>query len=805
MVPSCQASGLHRKCWRLMRSWGFRPRPSWLLVLAPIVLLAPVWLTGRSLYWGTPSLQFHPWRVTAWRMLQDGVLPLWNPQVGLGAPLLANYQSGLLYPPNFLYYFFALIGGEGGMAWGMSVLVVLHWILAALGMQRLTAALKLERPAQLIAALSFSLSGYLVARAGFLSINAAAAWLPWLLWASYRLICSGPRASRSAVVAQSGRLAFFLGLLLMAGHAQTAWYSLFFLGLWSLFWLFHAKSHPAHSQVSAAGSDGISGPGIASRWRFALIGLAAAGLWGMGLAAAQLLPTAELLAQSQRSAGADYDFVMTYSFWPWRLIGLVAPNFFGSPVSGNYWGFGNFWEDAVYIGLLPLLLAVRASLAPNRTRQPGLAKFLTATAIIVFVLALGQNTPVFPFLYRYIPSFDLFQAPTRISFIAVFCLSLLAGFGADRWRRPRQPKTFRWLRRGWVVALAMLIAAAGLLLLDLGAQASFIPATALAGFLALIAATLALRAPHAEQVSVHWTWMITTFVAVDLLIAGWGLNPGIDTQFYTERLDYAAELRARLSAAGQRIYASETLVYSTTFDEVFRFDSFESKTGLDRSLMLPNFQLIDDLYSANNFDPLLSERYSRYIEFVESGSAAERIARLEFIGVGLVDGEQALPGALQRLRWTACALPENTMDSAWRMAWEAPDPEFAGMVVLENYESNAQWICGSERGIAATAKIELESSSPLETVVHVDAESSGWLILADNWYPGWRATVNGQRESVHPADGLFQAVRTPAGASEIVLSYQPLSFQAGGWMSGISWVALMLAWIVHRRRTHADD
>jgi hypothetical protein len=35
---------------------------------------------------------------------------------------------------------------------------------------------------------------------------------------------------------------------------------------------------------------------------------------GAGVAALQLLPTAELLSQSQRSGGVDYDFAMNFSY-----------------------------------------------------------------------------------------------------------------------------------------------------------------------------------------------------------------------------------------------------------------------------------------------------------------------------------------------------------------------------------------------------------------------------------------------------------------------------------------------------------
>ena len=121
-------------------------------------------------------LQFVPWHRYAIELLRGGHLPLWNPLLGAGAPLLANYQSALLYPPNLLLL---LTGPE----YGHGLLVFLHLIWAGLGMRALARRLGMQPAGQMISALAFSLSGYMVSRAGFISINHTAAWLPWLVMA----------------------------------------------------------------------------------------------------------------------------------------------------------------------------------------------------------------------------------------------------------------------------------------------------------------------------------------------------------------------------------------------------------------------------------------------------------------------------------------------------------------------------------------------------------------------------------------------------------------------------------------------
>ena len=44
---------------------------------------------------------FYPYRAAVNEALAAGRLPLWNPDLFMGAPLLANAQAGALYPLNW--------------------------------------------------------------------------------------------------------------------------------------------------------------------------------------------------------------------------------------------------------------------------------------------------------------------------------------------------------------------------------------------------------------------------------------------------------------------------------------------------------------------------------------------------------------------------------------------------------------------------------------------------------------------------------------------------------------------------------
>ena len=147
---------------------------------------------------------------------------------------------------------------------------------------------------------------------------------------------------------------------------------------------------------------------------------------------------------SSRSSGVDFDFAMNFSYGLVRSFNFISPNFFGNPGNGTYLTEGAFFEDAVYIGLLPLIAALAGVIGwilrrfrsdLDRPAFFATVPFWLVIAIIAFIFALGDNTPIFSFLFNHVPTFDLFQAPVRWHIWTVFALSVLAGIGTQAWGR----------------------------------------------------------------------------------------------------------------------------------------------------------------------------------------------------------------------------------------------------------------------------------------------------------------------------------------------------------------------------------
>ena len=143
-----------------------------------------------------------------------------------------------------------------------------------------------------------------------------------------------------------------------------------------------------------------------------------------------------------------------------------------------------------------------------RWKDRGVMALLWGIVVLSFVLALGQNTPVFPFLFKHVPTFDMFQAPARYLIWATFGLAVLGGLGADRWRCPEKRGLY-WLRLGTAGMFAVTLGA-GIAWQTMGdVRLTFIRATALAGGWALGTGLFTLLIPlvrktRQEATVEHW-------------------------------------------------------------------------------------------------------------------------------------------------------------------------------------------------------------------------------------------------------------------------------------------------------------
>jgi len=801
-------------------------------VIFPLLLLWRPLFAGEAFFWGTPLLQFVPWQRMAAEMWRAGHLPLWNPLAGCGAPLAANYQTAAFYPLNVLYL---LLPAEVALSWTTA----LHLALAGWGMYGWGRAVGLERFPAFIGALALEGSGFLVARAAlFPSIAFTFPWLAVWLW-------------RAEVLVQRGRmrdalwLGLALGLGLLAGHAQTATYGgVLLVGYMAFRTLQEAggrkreaggREQEAGSRKREAGSrrqEPRDWSLVIGHWSLVIFSL----VIGLGLAAVQLLPTAELMAQSQRFGGVDYDFAMTYSLWPWRLITFAAPDFFGSPGRGDYWGYATYWEDAGYVGVLPLLLAVGAVFGRRRRSkgaegrrgggageqgsggvrkrgrkeagkqegEKGLVRFWTIGGAIALVLALGKNTPVFPFLFRHVPGFNLFQAPARWLAVTTVALAALAALGAQRWSVGRPGRRRGVL--GVVVGVAVLIGGLAALRLVPGLPSTFGLATVRLGGTLVVAGALALLRRDTNW----WRAAVAAFVMLDLLLFGWSLVPTVDRSLYRDGTKVAAFLRSEPGSV--RVYwPADPTHLNREYDAEQRvkfgyltFNDFGPHSVGHwwemREALLPNVGMLDGVASANNFDPLLVGRHAAFLEAAVEAPGLLRVMGVTHVAnseLRIANGEPPivefyhLTGAPGRA-WVVPAARQVSPDEMLA-ALAAPTFDPTAEVLLEGTGNREQ---GAESTIQYPASgVEYQvalQDAPNRVTIRAALDGPGYLVLADTWYPGWRATVDGEPTEVLRANYAFRAVWLEAGEHVVEFVYRPRAVVAGMVLS----VGSMVCWLV---------
>jgi len=751
----------------------FINHPAFPIVVAPIILFSPLLFTGKSLFWGTPSTQFVPWWEFALNTILGGDFPLWNPWVGMGAPLIANYQSALFYPPYWAYLVFYVIGGIKFMTWGMTVVVTLHLIWAGLGTVKLLDDLGIGKLGQTIGGLAFALSGYLVSRAGFLSINATTAWIPWILY-----FTKGLSTKKKKYIWMTGLM---FGLQFLAGHAQTAWYTVLLGGFWITYW-------------------SLVGAGSGKRIQDTLYGwikYIGAGLLGLAISAIQIIPTLEYLLQSQRVGEFGYEEAMTYSFWPWRILTFFAPDLFGSPASGNYWGYGNYWEDAGYIGLIPIILVIGLLIRSIKNQKlespPGFQKinqknlvlFLGFIITLSVLLALGKNTAIFPFLYRNIPTFDLFQAPSRFLIWAEISLAVLAGIAFDQIKRP-EGRALYWTRLAGAGCFAIAASSAGAWIFPGDINSTFITAALHTGITGLVFTVALLLMPedNLRTKKIIWNYIIIIIVSIDLIVAGWMINPGIKADFY--KISHAETRESRL-------FIPDRIEYDLKFKQLFTFESFypeEDWEGL-YDYHIPNINMLQRIEMVNNFDPIVPARYQIWMEEINKRDLINNPQIIDLMNIGGIVNEDS-QGSISviditdteenYLRLVGCALIAENDTEALAIILDGK-VNLSHKIVLETNPVARSFVpCDQNRG-----EVKILEQSPGYLKLSVDQKQDSWIFWSQTWYPGWKGRVDGKTVNIERANYLFQAIFTEKGKHVVEFFYKPSSFF---WGIGFSLVGL---------------
>ena len=362
------------------------------LAALTLVFFWQIALTNRVLVGVDVFGYFYPYRDFASEAMRAGRLPLWNPYLFMGAPLLANSQVAVLYP---LHWPLLWLSAPKQVAWS----IVVHVWLAGAGTYLFArTTTKLRPPAAMVSAIVFALGGFLGAQVEHVNQLNASSWLPWLLLCLEGAM--GPGRRRWLWMLAGGAVT---GIALLAGHTQAAYIVLFGSGVYALL-----RGWPEfRARQVWRGLRGVGALGLMS-------------LMGLAMAAGQLLPTLELSGLSVRSGGLPYNEAASFSLKPGLIFTAFLPPLLWEPP---------FSEYVAYAGLVGLALATLGAWAVVRRRRAGGA--CLGLALTGVFLAFGAYNPVYYLLYKVVPGFDLFRAPARWLLLYAFGAAILAGIGLE--------------------------------------------------------------------------------------------------------------------------------------------------------------------------------------------------------------------------------------------------------------------------------------------------------------------------------------------------------------------------------------
>ena len=465
---------------RALHPWTQSPdlRSVGVLVVVPAVLLVVPAVLGHPAITGDNLIQNFPLRVLTGVQLRQGHLPLWNPYLWGGSPLLGGLNSGSFYPFTFLFVVLAPVGAF------VANLLVVYWA-GGLGLYALARQYRVRPWAALLGALTYMLSGTMVGQIVHLGVVQGMSLAPLLVLAELRLswavLGTGPvRAGApdaaapcpAAVGVEAPRrrwrgggpwpwvalLAAVVGLEALTGEPR-AMAETEVLGTAVALWL---VLRPYRHRV-----------GIGRRARF--VGCSfLAGVWGVALAAAELAPGWAFIQASQR-ATESYQFFGSGSLRVrWSFLLLVPDLFGGSGHFGQptYFNRYNLAEVTGYVGLLPVAAAlVLASRSFGRRRSAMSSDWGMWLALVVFglFLAWGTFTPL-GHLWAAIPLYGKTRLQSRSLGIVDLALAVLLAFWAERLAgRQAGEGTAGWRR---LLAVAPALAAVGTCAAALAAPAA---------------------------------------------------------------------------------------------------------------------------------------------------------------------------------------------------------------------------------------------------------------------------------------------------------------------------------------------
>lgn len=679
--------------------------------------------------------RFYPW----YAFLNDSALRgdslLWNPLEACGLPFFALWRTRCLSPFSIPFYLFNLDTA-------FQVSAILKLLVAGLAAYFVARRLGFDKPIALFVGVAIQSGGHVLLWLNW-PLSDTIVWLPILIVVVERFRMGQFR------VWPLGAVVF--GLMLTGGDPQAVAGAL----------LYSAIYLTARRILNPRGDGPALAPGLGM--------LAAVCALGAALLAVQLAPFIEFVRSAATTGRqlSEPDIGLTdlvVSFLPGFLGG------FGPAIAGHGTGDSPQTLGMLYVGLgqlvlLPLWLAVRRSAEPRQRNR--VEAFLIA-AVTMTVLATVARP-----LLGYVPLLNTL-GPRHLLAANALSLTLVAAAAAEEWIELDAASCAKAIRRFLVAAPA--VVGVGVVLVVLNLDRPRPGAAPLAGQVA---------------VAVGMAMALLGLTAVTLLrpsvrVMGYGLAA-------LALVDLFVTFQPGIPFANQ-----DALFPSTPFMAVLK----ETDTRVCGSAALHEWPVSGNLApQAHGTSGVLLKRQAAFFEKADEDPVLLRRTGSPNLLLTKSDIQGAFAAVRPGLRvkqvfsWGAVLFEDvGTTPRAWVTHEARLVRDFNPDDLSVNLPPLVERIVPPEGSAAASTQVEIiPPEKNAYVVVQVELEEPGLLVLADTWYPGWKAWVNNERAEIGIVDGIFRGMALEPGQHRVVFSYDPWSLKLGMAVSVVAALFVMAA------------
>lgn len=702
----------------------------------------------------------YPMQTLAMSLVKRGIWPLWNPYILAGTTLLANFQSAPFSPTSFVYFLFNNV-----TAW--SVQVILQHVFAAIFTYLLLRHWKVSKLGSIFGGIVYAFSGYNLIFSEWNGHTLAAAFIPLALFFTDRFLEK-----------QKYWDGFFLSLTLafqfFSGYTQTSVYTAIAIGILWFVRIFRDK-----------------------KWLLKTLLLSFFCAFGIALSAVQILPSVELINNSQRIF-EPHPFEWT--FLPWKkTITFVAPDYFGNHATGNYWGPQDYTSNTGYVGVTATVLSIFAVLVLIKKRE---VQFLLIFTIISLVLSFPDPISIFIWDKNILGM----QANSAHRATQLFCagIAFLSAFGFDALMKKRS-KLFQLFVS--LFPIYLLMATFGLFALvlyknSIGVKNLIFPGLILLGVTFIL--FLIWKFKSFRKVG---GLVLIILAMAELFRFGWKYTPISPSEFTyptTPILSFIMNQPKPFRVTGAKVIPSNLrMVYGIESPE--GYDTFHPlnmsefvaaiNSGSIDSLPVGRYGIVD-----NDVSPLLDLINTKYYLALVTDPDIKRFDPKRFVkvfqdkSVIIFESKSSLPRAFMAYDWEV-DVPQKYNDLTSLGKIMQKDFPLGKRIILD---SSPNLTIDTVSKIKPIQSVKYEIYENQESLINVKTDRDGMLFVSDSYYPGWRAFIDGKETKIYTADFAFRAIEIPKGEHKVKMIYEPKSFSDGIKISVVSLVLLLCLFIPYK-------